>query len=220
MVILGLLITVCSAPSWALPVIEFSPDASTSGSWTYNAGLEVLSFNQDINVNRGASSNTDGAVGAKVYLPTMRVTGSSGYYQLQPLGSQQVHITDPTGSVVYMVGTLGQGDLATIGTIGAGYSQFNTDITNVMVTSAGQALGSAAMDIINSMSNPSLDFELALNGASNTNYTTFAQMLDGGFSGSGGFSGAMSVPEPTTVALLGLGGLSLIRRRRHPTTLT
>ena len=214
-VVLGLLVAVCASPGWALPIVEFSPDASTAGSWTYNAGLDVISFNQDITVDRGASSNADGLVDARVYLPTMLVTGSGGAYNLQPLGSQQVHITNGTGNVLYMVGTLGQGDLATIGTIGAGYSQFSTDLTNLVVTPAGQALGSAALDIINSMTNPSLDFELALSGASNGNYTSFAQMIDGGFSGSGGFSGAMSVPEPTTVALLGLGGLSLLRQRRR-----
>jgi hypothetical protein len=39
-------------------------------------------------------------------------------------------------------------------------------------------------------------------------------MLDGGCSGGGGFSGAMSVPEPMTIALLGFGGLALLRKRR------
>lgn len=214
-IFLSLLIACGATPVWALPVVEFSPDASTAGSWTYNGGLDVISFNQEISVNRGASSNTDALVDARVYLPTMQVSGFGGYYHLNPLGSQQVHITNSAGNVLYMVGTLGQGDLTTIGTIGAGYSQFSTDLTNVVVTPAGQGLGSAALDIINSMTTPSLDFELALNGASNSNYTSFAQMIDGGYSGSGGFSGAMSVPEPTTIALLGMGGLAIVRRRRR-----
>lgn len=213
--LLALLGVLCTSPGWALPVIEFSPDASTAGNWTYSAGLDVLSYNQNIVVNRGASSNSDGLVQAKVFLPTMRVTGSNGYYTLQPLGNQEIRITNAAGNITYLTGTLDQGDLATIGTIGAGYSQFNTDITNIVVTPAGQVLGSAALDIINRMTTPTLDFELALNGGSNSNFTTFAQMLDGGYSGSGGFSGAMSVPEPATVALLGCGGWSLARRRRR-----
>ncbi|MFC1763753.1 PEP-CTERM sorting domain-containing protein [Planctomycetota bacterium] len=215
--LLGLLLGVAATPGWALPVLEFSPDGPTAGSWTYNAGLGVMGFNQDITVNRGASSNTDNAVGTYVYLPTMAITGSSGNYALTPLGSNQVRITNSTGTITYMTGNLGTGDLTTIGTVGAGYSQFSTDITNVYVTAAGQSLGSAALDIIASMTDPSLDFELALNGASNTQYTSFAQMIDGGYSGSGGFSGAMSVPEPTTVALLALGGVAMVRQRRRKT---
>jgi hypothetical protein len=64
------------------------------------------------------------------------------------------------------------------------------------------------------MRQPSLDFDLSLQGGSGPGYFTFAQMLDGGYAGAGGFSGAMSVPEPTTIALLALGGLAAIRRRR------
>ena len=42
-------------------------------------------------------------------------------------------------------------------------------------------------------------------------------MLDRGGMGSGGFSGAMSVPEPATIILLGLSGLAILRRRRKLT---
>jgi hypothetical protein len=211
---LGLLLAVlATAPGWAMPVIEFSPDTSTAGSWVYNGGLGTLGFNQDIAVDRGASSDGDALVDAMVHLPTMQVFGAGGYYALSPLGSSQVRITSSDGLTTYMTGTLGDGDLVTIGTVAGGYTQFQTDITNVVVTPDGQALGSAALDLINSMLSPSLDFEMSLNGASNSLYTSFAQMIDGGFSGSSGFSGSMSIPEPTTIALLGLGGLSLLRRR-------
>ena len=75
-------------------------------------------------------------------------------------------------------------------------------------------LGSAALALLTQMQFPSLDFELSLQGGSGPGYFSFAQMLDGGHNGAGGFSGAMSVPEPATVALLALGGLALIRKRR------
>lgn len=39
-------------------------------------------------------------------------------------------------------------------------------------------------------------------------------MLAGGFVGGNGFSGAMSIPEPATIALLGLGSLALWRKHR------
>ena len=32
--------------------------------------------------------------------------------------------------------------------------------------------------------------------------------------GGNGFSGAMSIPEPATIALLGFGSLALLRKRR------
>ena len=83
-------------------------------------------------------------------------------------------------------------------------------------THEGAALGSAAFAHLTQMKNPSLDFELSLQGGSGPGYFTFAQMLDGGHTGGRGFSGAMSVPEPTTIALLTFGGLALIRKRRTP----
>ena len=214
---LGWMVLCMALPCMALPVAEFSPDASTAGSWIYNAGLGVLSFNQNIVVDRGASSNTDDLVGAHVVLPTMHVTGSHGSYTLTPIGSNQIRLTNAAGTQTYMTGTLGSGNMQTVGTIGAAYSDFNSDISNVKITSAGHALDSAALDIISSMTHPMLDFELALTGASNGSYTSFAQMVDKGYSGSGGFSGAFSVPEPATLALLGLGGASLLRRRRPHT---
>jgi len=39
-------------------------------------------------------------------------------------------------------------------------------------------------------------------------------MLAGGYTGGNGFSGAMSIPEPTTIALMGLGALAFLRKRK------
>ena len=209
-------------PSLALPLIEFSPDPSTAGNWSYDGMTGVLSFEQDVVVDRGIGSNSDGLVAARVYLPTLKVSGSDGLYSLRPIGNTEVRVTNGNGNKVYMSGTLNEGYLNPIGTIGAGYSQFSTDITNVVVTAEGRALGSAALDILALAMNPgpaSLDFELALQGGSSANYRSFAAMIDGGFSGNSGFSGAMSVPEPTTIALFGLGSLVLARRRRKIQTI-
>ena len=209
-------------PSLALPLIEFSPDPSTAGNWSYDGMTGLLSFEQDVVVDRAVGSNSDGVVAAHVYVPTLKVSGSDGLYSLTPIGNTEIKVTNGNGSKVYMSGTLNEGYLNTIGTIGAGYSQFSTDITNVVVTAEGQALGSAALDILAMAMNPgpaSLDFELALQGGSSANYRSFAAMIDGGFSGGSGFSGAMSVPEPTTIALFGLGSLVLARRRRKMQTI-
>lgn len=196
-------------------VVEFSPAPTGAGEWYYN-GAGVLSFDQDIIINSGLSSNYDALVGARVYLPTFEVTGiPDSPYTLTPLGSAEIAIKSADNSVTYLTGTLGRGDLVTMGTVAGGFTQFQVDITNLFITHEGAALGSAALAILQNLQLPSLDFELSLQGGSGPGYYSFAQMLDGGYIGSGGFSGAMSVPEPTTVALLAFGGLALARKRRN-----
>ena len=206
-----------SAPADTVPpqqVLDFSPAPDTAGEWSYN-GAGVLSFDQDIIIDSGLGSNYDALVGAHVYLPTFMVGGvPDAPYTLTPLGSPEIVIKSADNTITYMTGTLGSGDLSTMGTVAGGFTQFQMDITNLFITHEGSALGSAALAILENMKLPSLDFELSLQGGSGPGYYSFAQMLDGGFSGTGGFSGAMSVPEPTTVALLALGSLALARKRR------
>ncbi len=195
-------------------VLEFSPGGNAGGEWSYD-GAGVLSFDQNITIDTGLGSNYDALVGAHIYLPTFQVTGIPNQpYTLTPLGSADITITSADNSTTYFTGTLGRGDLLTIGTVAGGFTGFQVDITDLFITNVGSALGSAALALLEHMQLPSLDFELSLQGGSGPGYYSFAQMLDGGFSGSGGFSGAMSVPEPATIALLSLGGLALVRKRR------
>jgi hypothetical protein len=194
-------------------MVEFSPGSGSAGQWHYN-GAGILSFDQGIGVDSALGSNGDGLVGAQVYLPTFEIGGiPEAPYMLRPLGNAQIAIRSSDHRTTYLTATLGEGDLATMGTVAGGYTQFHADVTNLSITREGTALGSAALAVLNNMRNPSLDFELALQGGSGPGYVSFASMLDGSHSGRGGLSGAMSVPEPTTVILLGLGGLTLIRRR-------
>lgn len=211
--ILILALAVCAGtPAFATPTVEFSPNPGTAGNWTYD-GAGTLSFDQDIAVDKGLGSNTDALVGSLVYIPTLAVSGiPSGPYTVSPIGSSTISIRSPDKSATYLVGTLTTGDLVPIGTIAGGYTSFRADITSVAVTAAGQAIGSAALSTI--MSAKALDFELSLQGGSGTNYLTFAKMMSGGYAGGNGFSGAMSVPEPATIALLGLGSLALLKKRR------
>ena len=138
----------------------------------------------------------------------------SGSYTLKPLGSSVLTIRSPDDGTIYLKATLSKGDLIGVGTIGAAYTNFTSDLTNVTVTDAGKALGSAALSAIVNSGTSTLDFELSLQSGSSTNYRSLTQMLAGGFVGGNGFSGAMSIPEPATIALLSLGSLVLWRKRR------
>ena len=198
----------------ATPTIEFSPNPDTAGNWNYD-GAGILSFDQDISIDKALSSNYDALVGSLVYIPTFNVSAiGDGTYNLTPLGTPTISITNSDGSSVYLTGTLSSGNLVPIGTIGAAYTQFQSDIFNVQVTLAGELLGSAALDAIVKSGTMSLDFELALLGGSGTNYKSLTEMLEGGYSGGNGFSGAMTIPEPTTIVLLGMSSLVFFRKRR------
>jgi hypothetical protein len=214
LIITALLFAIGSgAPVLATPSIEFSPNPETAGGWTYD-GAGTLSFNQTVSVDRAMSSNADPLVGASVYVPTFSVTEfSDGSYGLKPLGSSTITIRSADGTQIYLQGMLATGDLIPVGTIGAAYSSFTADITNIIITDAGKALGSAALSAIIKSGVKSLDFELSLQGGSGTNYHTLAEMLSGGYIGGNGFSGAMSIPEPATIALLSFGSLVLLRRK-------
>jgi hypothetical protein len=211
-IFLALLVS-AGTPAFATPAIEFSPDAGTAGSWYYD-GAGTLSFNQNVAVDKGMGSNADALTGSLVFIPTLTVSGSGSIYEVKPIGSPTIMITSADMSSLYMMGNLGSGDLQTIGTVAGGYTQFKTDITNLVITDAGKALGSAALNMILYTQTCGLDFELSLQGGSGTNYRTFAQMLAGGYAGGNGFSGAMTIPEPATIALMGLGSLALLRKRK------
>jgi hypothetical protein len=208
------LVLCAGIPAFATPSIEFSPDAGTAGGWNYD-GAGTLSFNQDVAVDAAMGSNADALVGSLVYVPTLTVTGiPDGPYTLTPLGNSVITIRNEETHSIYLKGTLSSGDLVTVGTIGAAYTSFTADITNVYITDAGKALSSAVLSAIADSGVATLDFELSLQGGSGTNYHTLTEMLAGGYEGGNGFSGAMTIPEPATIALLGLGSLAWLRKRK------
>jgi hypothetical protein len=201
-------------PAFATPSIEFSPDADKAGSWSYD-GAGTINFNQYVTVDRGLGSSTDPLTGSLVFVPTLSVGGTGdGPYTVKPLENSVLTIRSPEDLQIYFKATLGSGDLVPVGTIGATYSNFKADLTDIVITNAGKNLDSAVLDAILNSGTSTLDFELSLLGGSDTNYSSFSEMLDGGYTGSGGFSGAMTIPEPATIALLGLGTLAFIRKRK------
>ena len=207
-----LAVVLCVATSaFGVPTIEFSSESLVG--WSYD-GLSTFTLSV-AEVDAGLGNRLDALVGAVVDIPNLAVGGiPGGPYTLTPTGCGTITIKS-TGGIVYLTGTLGSADLVPVGTIAGGYTVFQVDITGIAVTGAGSALGSDALDAIAAMANPKLDFDLSLNGAIDYPlYTTFVGMLEGGYIGGDSLSGSMTIPEPATIALFGLGGLALLRKRR------
>ena len=193
--------------------IEFSPGGDKAGRWYYD-GAGTLSFYQNIIVDSALEKTCDNLVGATVSIPSLAIgEGPIGYYTVKPLDNSVLTISGSDGAV-YLKATLNAGDLVPVGTTGVAYTSFTSDLSDVTITTAGKALGSKALNSIVSLQTVTLDFALSLQGAAGTKYTSLASMLSGNYNGMGGFSGAITIPEPATVALLGLGSLVLLRRRR------
>ncbi|OHB73213.1 MAG: hypothetical protein A2Z25_08750 [Planctomycetes bacterium RBG_16_55_9] len=204
----------CTPALATLNSIEFSPGGDAAGRWSYD-GAGTLRFYQDIAVDSGLGSNYDTLVGATVCIPTLTVgEGPIGSWRVKPLDNSVLTIKGADGTV-YLKATLNAGDLVPVGTTGVAYTGFTADLTGVTITAAGKALGSDVLKAITKMGTTTLDFALSLQSGTGTQYTTLADMLSGGFKGTGGFSGAITIPEPATLALLGLGSLALLKKRRQ-----
>lgn len=188
--------------------IGFSTDAG--GTWAYDGTAQTFSFNQPVGVGLVLDGTSDALISTNIFIPSLQVSAAAepipGYLTatVTPLSPSEVVIKDGNGNIV-LKGDLDAGQLAAYGTTAGLYSLIQVDITITDLTNAVDS------DFVNTLKMGEVfDFSLSLQGD-----VMIPDMIKNGDSVSGNtFSGGMSViPEPATLALLGLGGL-LLRKRK------
>ncbi len=206
MLVLTVLLGCCST-LFGAPDIQFSPGGTTSGGWYYDGNYN-FSFNQDIDIDLIQGQQTDALYSQFVFLPDMTLinyTSSSidgvGTGVIQHGGT--VEIKDSVGNTL-LSGTLTQGSYVT--TFGTS-SMYPEILSDIYVDYVNNSINSTYLDSISV--GTYFDFSLTLQASGN-----FEDMILNDQTGSNGFSGQMTViPEPMTIAILGLGGLVLRRKK-------
>ena len=197
-----LLVSLCfTACAFGIVDIQFSPGGATPGGWVYD-GNETLSFTQIVDIDAVLGGTTDTLFDESVFIPDLEL--SSGYTVVTPSGALEIK---DSGDNVLLSGTLASGDFGYLFTTGALYTQYKTDF---IVTDINNTISSDFLDTLSIGSE--FDFSITMQTTGGGN---FSDILGDGEEHSDGFSGQLNViPEPATIFLLGLGGLTLLRKRR------
>ena len=192
--------------------IEFSPGGDNPGHWLYQGSTSAsgtFSFIQDVDIDYIQGAQTDALYDQFVFLPDLTLTNYvagtiAGTGSGDVATGGLVEIKDGSGNVL-LAGTLAEGFYHAIWATSVIYPQVAADIK---VTSVNNIIGSAFLSGVSV--DDYFDLNLTLNASSN-----FETMIVNVETGTNGFSGSMIIiPEPSTIALLGLGGL-LLRKRKN-----
>ena len=201
---------VVSVSAFAGYDIGFTTD--DGGFWAYDGGAQTFSFNQPVGIDRVLNGTGDALLDTYIFIPMLQVSNVAqplpGYLSgiVTPLQPSEVVIKDENDNIV-LKGSLGTGQLVLFGTTGGLYPLIQVDITITDLTNYVDS------DYVNTLNlGDTFDFSLSLQGEIN-----LPEMIVNGDNVNGNtFSGGMSmiIPEPATLMLLSLGGLTLLRKRQ------
>jgi hypothetical protein len=218
-------VAVFSVPTFATTTLGFSTGGTNNFSWTVTltGGAGVLSFeNNEVDTSNPAP---DAVLNDRINLPSMSLTNIQSVNvfgvdfitaTLAPITSTLTLIADiDTGAVLagtnVMTATVGSGGFLTVGTNFIAYSNQQDDL-DIQSHEAGY---SAVIDEFVAWENQGFGLDMSFGGDSSTSLFLLLGALNDG-SVSGTLSGQIvAAPEPATMTLLGIGGLSLLCRRKE-----
>jgi autotransporter-associated beta strand protein len=209
--------------------MRLTGDNTYDGVTDINAGTLLINASNagaigDVNINSGGTLGGTGTVGGATTLNSggflSAGDGGIGTLTFSDTGLNSLDISDSglSGSLLFDLGAAGAGDLVDLsgggGQLNIGNGLLDMDDFTFNNVGATSVTGTYTWKLFK-VADGSTDFDFTTLG-SNTTSTPFASIKSASLAISGNFIQlTMTVPEPSSITLLGLGLSSLLLRRRR-----